>query len=438
MQRPPSPMSMYTGSPSSKGKNKRAIDESPPATDRPQQPSKIDSNAPRILRRYQHRRRNVATEVWGPEIPSTTSLRAFADAPAPKQPSSVYKAILRHPNLFFQFALRLPYPSIIDLYAIDKEFHYRLNLYSVSLIHDYARYHAPLAGYIFSWVLYPRLCISDPMLRPMDGREWLARDVPGFRWVGMILWRQKIVRSILTTLGLEGHRVPASCEGALMKFWGLMELNTTKLRLSFLDDADIWTDIDIISIQLFFVKLDMRFSDPILGNGVCQLGSLLLGQRSLETLWKVLSGKLKLDYDNTSDIVVKTYLNEDLDVEAHPWLEDEGDTGVSEELWGLLSLEGWHEDGVQMMHAVDMVITEGLRRGLNVQQHYLDFVLYGWVDEKTGENVPIPRQLRKDKKVIMPSKGWPSKELRQDMIEKLDVRFGLRGGDDGNAMDLST
>lgn len=90
------------------------------------------------------------------------------------------------------------------------------------------------------------------------------------------------------------------------------------------------------------------------------------------------------------------------------------------------------------MHAVDMVITEGVRRGLNVQQHYLDFVLYGWVDEKTGENVPIPRQLRKDKKVIMPSKGWPSKELRQDMIEKLDVRFGLRGGDDGNAMDLST
>ena len=168
MQRPPSPMSMYTGSPSSKGKNKRAIDESPPATDRPQQPSKIDSNAPRILRRYQHRRRNVATEVWGPEIPSTTSPRAFADAPAPKQPFSVYKAILRHPNLFFQFALRLPYPSIIDLYAIDKEFHYRLNLYSVSLIHDYARYHAPLAGYIFSWVLYPRLCISYPMLRPMD------------------------------------------------------------------------------------------------------------------------------------------------------------------------------------------------------------------------------------------------------------------------------
>ncbi|KAL1799222.1 hypothetical protein ACET3X_003259 [Alternaria dauci] len=438
MQRPPSPMSMYIGSPSSKGKNKRAIDESPPATGRPQQPLTTDSNAPYILRSYQHRRRNVAAEIWGPEILSTTAPQASADTPAPKQPFSVYKAILRHPNLFFQFALRLPYPSIINLYAIDKEFHYRLNLYSVSLIHDYARYHAPLAGYIFSWVLYPRLCISDPMLRPMDGREWLARDVPGFRWVGMILWRQKIVHSILTILSLEGHRVPTSCEGALMKFWGLMELNTTKLRLSFLEDTDIWTDTDIISIQLFFVKLDMRFSDPILGNGVCQLGSLLLSQRSLETLWKVLSGKLKLNYDNTSDMVVKTYLNEDLDVEAHPWLEDEGDTGVPEEQWGLLRLEGWHEDGMPMMHAVDMVITEGVRRGLNVQQHYLDFVAYGWVDEKTGENVPIPRQLRRDKKVMLPSTGWPSKELRQSTIKKLDVRFGLSKEEDSNVMDLST
>lgn len=428
---------MYIDSPSSKGKNKRTVDESSPTTGRLQQPPMADSNAPRILRRHQHRRRNVAAEVWGLEIPSAPTTQSSTGASAPKQAFNVYKAILRHPNLFFQFALRLPYPSIIDLYAIDKEFHYRLNLYSVSLIHDYARYHAPLAGYVFSWVLYPRLCISDPMLRPMDEREWLARDVPGFRWVGMILWRQNTVRSILTTLSLEGHRVPASCEGALMKFWGLMELSTTKLRLSFLEDNEIWTDTDIINIQLFFVKLDMRFSDPILGNGVCQLGSLLLGQRSLSTLWKVLSGKLKLDYDNTSDIVVKTYLSEDLDVEAHPWLEDEGDTGVPEEQWGLLNLEGWHEDGIKMEHAVNMVITEGVRRGLNVQQYYLDFVMYGWVDEKTGENFPIPRQLRRDKKVKSASEGWPSKELRQGTIKKLDVRFGLMERKDRDTMDLS-
>jgi hypothetical protein len=220
-----------------------------------------------------------------------------------------------------------------------------------------------------------------------------------------------------------------------MKFWSLMELNTSKLRLSFLEDTDIWTDADLINIQLFFVKLDMRFSDPILGNGVCQLGSLLLGQKCLSTLWKVLSGKLKLDYDNTSAMVVKTYITEELDFEAHPWLEDVDDTGVPEAQWGLLNLEGWHEDGMKMQHAVDMVITEGVRRELNIQQYYLDSVMYGYGDSKTGENIPVPVKLRRDKKVRLPSEGWPSKETRQSVIKKLDVRFGLKKG--GDAMDLS-
>jgi hypothetical protein len=434
MEPPPSPLYLNSNA---KGKNKRAVDEGSPAAGRLHDSPIPDSNAPRVLHRRQHRRRNVAAEIWGPDIAATPTLQASSGAPFQKQPFNAYKAIVRHPNLFFQFALRLPYPSMIDLYAIDKEFHYRLNMYSVSLIHDYARYHAPLAGHIFSWVLYPRFCISDPMLRPMDGREWLARDVPGFRWVGMIVSRQKIVRSILTYLALEGHRVPDACEGALMKFWTLIELNTSKLRQSFLQDADIWTDADLINIQLFFVKLDMRFSDPILGNGVCQLGPLLLAQKSLAPLWKVLSGKAKLNYDRTSALVVATYLMDDLDFETHPWLEDVEDHGVPEGQWGLLSLEGWQEEGKRMPHALDMVVTEGIRRGLDVQQYYLDFVMYGYGDSKTGENIPVPVQLRGDKNVSVPSAGWPSKEMRQSTIKKLDVRFGLKKSIAGDGMDLS-
>jgi hypothetical protein len=432
---------MDVDSPRAKGKNKRTAEDASPTT---ATPSAIANDEPRILRRHQHRRRNVAAALWGPETPATpVPTRPAGSSPAPPAPFNIYKALLRHPNLFFQFALRLPYPSIIDLYAIDKEFHYRLNKYSVSLIHDYARYHAPLAGYVFSWVLYPDVCISDPMLRPMDGREWLARDVPGFRWIGMILWRQKIVRSILTLLGLEGHRVPKGVEGALMKFWCVMELKETKVRLSFLQDAEIWTDEDIILFQLFLVKLDMRFSDPVLGNGVCELSHLLLCQKSLTALWKVLSGKQKLGYDATTDMVVKTYINDDLDLEHQGWLDDEIDNGVPEEQWGLLNLEGWHEDGDRMDPAVDMVVTEGIRRGLNVQQYLLDFVLYGFVDGKTGENVPVPRQLRRDKAITLPQEGWPTKEVRDKTIKALNARFGPRreeakkADEDRDAMDTS-
>lgn len=390
---------------------------------------------PRVLRRYHHRHHNAASEMWGLDIPSSQT-----DSPprndTQKRPFSVYKAILRHNNLFFQFALRLPYSSIIDLYAIDKEFHYRLNKYSVSLIHDYARRHAPLAGHIFSWVLYPQLCISDPMLRPMDERQWLARDVPGFRWVGMILWRQKIVRSILTILSMEGHRVPAACEATLMKFWCLMEMKTTKLRLSFLKDKEIWADADIINFQLLIVKLDMRFSDPILGNGCCQLASLLLGQKSLSTLWKVLSGKLKLGYDTLSSMVVRTYHADDLDAQMHAMFQNM--TDEEEDPLGILAREGWHRDGAKMEHAVDMVIAEGIRRDLHVQKYYMDFILYGFMDERTGKNVPVPRQLRGEKNVNLPSEEWPEKKLRDDTIKKMDVLFGFVESKKGGALDTST
>ncbi|KAH6881563.1 hypothetical protein BKA58DRAFT_4905 [Alternaria rosae] len=434
MEPPPSPLYLNSNA---KGKNKRAVEDGSTIIGRLQDLPTTESNAPNVVRRRQHRRHNIAAEIWGPDIPSGPTPQTSTGGPAPKQRFSVYKAIIRHPNLFFQFALRLPCPSIVDLYAIDKEFHYRLNLYSVSLIHDYARYHAPLAGHIFSWVLYPRTCISDPMLRPMDGREWLARDVPGFRWVGMIIYRQKVVRSILTYLALEGHRVPEGCEGALMKYWCVMELNESRTRRSFLEDADIWTDTDLINIQLFFMKLDMRFSDPILGNGVCQLGPMLLAQKSLTPLWEALSGKLKFNYDTTSAMVVATYLMDDLDFEAHPWLEDIEDHSVPEEQWGLLSLEGWNEDGKRMPHALDLVITESIRRGLDVQQYYLDFVMYGYGDSKTGENIPVPVHLRGDKKVRVPSEGWPSKEMRQSTIKKLDARFWSKKAAAGDAMDLS-
>ncbi|XP_014558820.1 hypothetical protein COCVIDRAFT_35870 [Bipolaris victoriae FI3] len=390
---------------------------------------------PRVLRRYHHRHHNAASEMWGLDIPSSRT-----DSPprndTQKRPFSVYKAILRHNNLFFQFALRLPYSSIIDLYAIDKEFHYRLNKYSVSLIHDYAHHHAPLASHIFSWVLYPQLCISDPMLRPMDERQWLARDVPGFRWVGMILWRQKIVRSILTILSMEGHRVPAACEATLMKFWCLMEMKTTKLRLSFLKDKEIWADADIINFQLLLVKLDMRFSDPILGNGCCQLASLLLGQKSLSTLWKVLSGKLKLGYDTLSSMVVRTYHADDLDAQMHAMFQNM--TDEEEDPLGILAREGWHRDGAKMEHAVDMVIAEGIRRDLHVQKYYMDFILYGFMDERTGKNVPVPRQLRGEKNVNLPSEEWPEKKLRDDTIKKMDVLFGFVESKKGGALDTST
>ncbi|KAF2629197.1 hypothetical protein BU25DRAFT_456890 [Macroventuria anomochaeta] len=409
---------------------KRTADFSPTTPTNPNPPPQ-NTTAPHILRRHQHRRRNIAASVWGPELPPPPSTPGISQPASRatssifrKPPFNIYKSLLRHPNLFFQFCIRLPYTSIISLYSIDKEFHYRLNKYSLSLIHDYARYHALLASHVFSWVLFPKLCISDPMLRPMDGREWLARDVPGFRWVGMVLHRQKVVRGILTCLAVEGLRVPNKAFEVLCKFWCVMECKSVALREAFLQDGDIWSDQEILVFQLLLVKLDMRFSDPVLGNGVGELSHMLLTQKGLGILYKVLMGQIRIDYDKATDILVRTYLSEDLDTDTHTWLDDEIDNGVPEEEWGLLSREGWHMDGKRMDSAVDMVIMEGIRRGLDVQRYYLDFVLYGFVDGD-GNNVPVPRMLRQGNGVNVVEVGLPNEQARKQALGKLREFAGL-------------
>ncbi|KAF3009657.1 hypothetical protein E8E13_007896 [Curvularia kusanoi] len=398
-----------------------------------------DPNTPRIIRRHQHRRRNIATATWGPELPPPPArLQSFSSSnlstSSRTRPFNIYKSLLRHPHLFFQFAVRLPLPTILSLYAIDKEFHYRLNKYSVGLIHEYALYHAPLAAPIFAWRLHPQLCISDPMLRPMDGREWLARDVPGFRWVGMVLSRQRIVNGVLSSFAREGLRVPRGAFEALCKLWCLMECPSTELREAFLRDKKVWRDEDLVLVQLVAVKLDMRFEDPVLGNGIAELGRLLLAQRGLGLLHKVLKGKVRFEYDDVTDLVVRTYLTEDLDTEMHPWLEDEIENGIPEEEWGILSREGWDMDGERMDSALEMVIMEGMRRSLGVHRWYLDFVLYGFVDEG-GENVATPRLRRRQGVSEVIEMGWPKQHVREDALRRLKAMTVHEGVD---TMDIDT
>lgn len=245
----------------------------------------------------------------------------------------------------------------------------------------------------------------------------------------MVLWREKVVRGILTRMVVGGGvgNMPAGVEGAVMKFWCLMETKTTALRLAFLQDTTIWTDADIALFQLFLVKLDLCFADPILGNGICQLSHMLLTQKSLSTLHGVLTGRITLDYDQTTDMLVQTYLTEDLDTDTHPWLDDELENGVPEEEWGLMCKEGWDVDGGRMESAVDMVITEGIRRELHVQQYFLDFVMVGFVDPVTGRNLPQPRRWGGESGIVVPDEGWPTEEVRSRFLKDLDERFRVLG-----------
>ncbi|KAK7189003.1 uncharacterized protein CC84DRAFT_1260016 [Paraphaeosphaeria sporulosa] len=416
---------------STKGKGKRVADDevddgksatitiSAPASHIMAPASRL--TAPEILRRHRHRRENVAANVWGPCLPGS-------DAPLP---FSVYKAILRHPNLFFQFAIRLSQKTIIDLYAIDKEFHYRFNKYSTSIIHDFARHHAPQAAYIFSWVLFPELCISDPMLRPMDGRPHLARDIPSLRWTQMVIHRDNVVRTILTILATNGHRVPRETYIVLMKFWLLMEMNNTTLRTTFLADNTIWTNQDLYFFHLFLMKLDMHFNHPVHNHGFIDLSHMLLTQKTLSTLHNVLVGQQTLDYDDLTDMLIRTYHEEDLDLDTNPWLADPEEHGVVADNMGTLSREGWIFEGESMHSPVDLVRIEAIDRGLDIQEYLIDFMMYGYIDPDRKQNVAAPRRWRHEKKILVPKEPWPIPSATTGLLATLDKRYDItqEGGD---------
>lgn len=258
----------------------------------------------------------------------------------------------------------------------------------------------------------------------MDGRNHLARDVPSLRWTKLVIFRDRVVREILTELALEGHRVPRATAKTVMKFWMLMEQNKQSTRTILLRAPTVWTNADLFLFHLFLIKLDMRFSHPIQGQGICRLSHLLLTQKSLVPLRDVLSGARVMDYDDLSDMVLRTYPQSALDLDNHPWMDDWIDSGVEEWEWGVLMKEGWREEGSALRPAVEMVIMESVRRGLHVQRFYLDFVMFGWVDGGTGENVPMPRRMKGEGGVVVPARGLPGPEEMEELERAWEEKFG--------------
>ncbi|KAF1918605.1 hypothetical protein BDU57DRAFT_511300, partial [Ampelomyces quisqualis] len=187
-----------------------------------------------------------------------------------------------------------------------------------------------------------------------------------------------------------------------------MEMKEGMQREAYLRDGDVWRDQDFFWFAFFLTRLDLRLSDPVLGSAPGHLSHLLLSQKSLSTLYHVLTRTIVLDYDLTTDFVIRTYLPEDLDTDAFPWLDDEVDNGVPEEWWGIQMRQGWEIDGERMESAVDMVIEEGIRRHLHIQRWLVDFVMWGY-----GEG----EATKKD--------TWPAKRKREKIIKGLDERFGV-------------
>jgi hypothetical protein len=143
---------------------------------------------------------------------------------------------------------------------------------------------------------------------------------------------------------------------------------------------------DLYNVQMFVVKLDMRFNDPIDGPGNDILRKLMLGQRGLTPLCKMLK---RTGYLDMLDIV---RLSIRYDYKPNPQLRLYSLWGIPSEEVGVGHLEGWGKGRVHLLRPDELVIREAVRRQLDLKNHIMIMMLWGYLDPITGKDTPATEE----------------------------------------------
>jgi hypothetical protein len=137
---------------------------------------------------------------------------------------NIFPAILLYPELCFHLSTHLPLDSLVALYAISRDFHTILDSRFTTVILSQSLAKAPESSRIFPFRCYAHLCRKDPASRiphpdPVKARAGISRAVPSFRWLRMVLWREKVVHEIMTIMAEDGVPLPSRCSLALKRMW---------------------------------------------------------------------------------------------------------------------------------------------------------------------------------------------------------------------------
>lgn len=294
---------------------------------------------------------------------------------------SVFKALLNHPEIVFEFAKHLDVEDLVSLYAISKDFHNLANSRFTTMILSQSVRKAPESSRTFVFRCYKSLCQRDPAARPLKSAPEEVRWVPSLRWLRMILFRERVVDEIIMCLSAEGHFMPEPASLVIKKIWFTIDIGDNLHRIGIIHNREFWTDEHLYLATLFFIKLDLRFTDPITGDGERGMRNMLLGQRSLSTLLRVLKRQEMLSQlDLLRMIVAWNYRP----APAHARMSI---LGVPPEKIGKLQYEGWGSSRHLFIQIDQLVMREAIRRGLDIHEHYLDMVVYGYVNKTTYEDI---------------------------------------------------
>ena len=302
---------------------------------------------------------------------------------------SIFLALLVYPELTLEVAKHLEVEDLISLYSISKDFHMLVNSRFTAMITAQWHGKASESGRTFIHRCYKNLCMRDPARRINETRPDELRFVPSFRWLQMILYREAVVDEIMRALLREGHRLPRSATLTIKKIWFTIDISDNTRRIGLMHNVNFWTNKDLFLATMFFLKLDMRLTHPATGNGELGLRNMLLGQRSLSTLTRVLwREEMVTQLDMLRMIVRFNY-----EPQQHKEMRI---LGVPPKEMGKLQYEGWGTGDQKFIGIADLVMREAVRRKLNLQNHYVDMMIYGYINKKTWTDImtaiPVPEE----------------------------------------------
>lgn len=224
--------------------------------------------------------------------------------------------------------------------------------------------------------------------------------MPTMRYLRFVLFRARTIHSIIACLPAEGHRLPIPlAPSVLAKIWLAMDIPLNKRRIALPRNHKLWTDKDLYIANLFLVKLDMCFTDPVNGNGEIALRKLMLAQRSLSTLDKVLRREDGRDILEIMALWARVYHRPSEEHRKQGWRV----LGVPSAELGMLGVEGWgckfgqHEkhdvaEDPYLRHWLlrpdQLVLAEASKRKLPLHKRILDMIIYGYVDDSSGQDLP--------------------------------------------------
>ena len=290
------------------------------------------------------------------------------------------------PELLLELAKHLRIRDFISLYSISKDFHEMIKGHFSYCIRACAANMAPDSAKLYLFKFYSKLCVPDPAGRPHLKWPGQVRLVPGLKWLQMVMHREKAVHDILACMARQGHRMKPDMAFSLKKMWLIMDVSTTAGRIQMIHDPKLFTDIDLYNIQLFIVKLDMRFNDPVDGPGTEDLRKLFLGQRSLTPLYLLLKRKAFVEVVDVVKLAVR------YSYEVRPEHHNMPIFGVPPEEIGIGHLEGWGKGRIHLMRPDELVIRESVRRQLRLKNYITEMMTWGYVDPITGKNIAVTEE----------------------------------------------